>query len=746
MNDDRRLDETISLDNRLATVLAEYLAAADEQSPPDRETWIDRHPDLAAELTEFFAAHDAVERLASPLRQAVTTVQLAAGESVTTLGYAPAVGKAVEPTTMFGDYEIIEEIARGGMGVVYKARQVSLNRLVAVKMILSGQLASADDVRRFRAEAEAAANLRHPNIVAIHDVGERGGQHFFSMEYVAGKSLSQMVREHPLSPEQAARYVKIVAEAIEYAHRQGILHRDLKPSNVLIDEADQPRITDFGLAKRLGSDSAATMSGMVVGTPSYMSPEQALGSPSIGPAADVYSLGATLYDLVSARPPFRADSPLETLRQVRDCEPASPRVLNPKVPRDLETICLKCLAKDAQQRYAGAADVAEELGRFLEGEPIRARPIGSFTRAARWARRHPLPAGVMATAAVLLLVVTAATLSVARQLERQLRREVLESNKYAARNVANTLRGQLSHWGDAVAEVAGDEDLISALESGAGVEELQQFITGRHAYYASPEGGLVKPGEPSLFTNWFILDRRGIARARSPELAGFLDKDYGFRDYFQGALRSAAGEVHVSHVYLSENDKLYKFALSSPIRRSNTDEPPLGVLVATVATDSSFGLPYLHDEHRKAALVGPLDPPRRPSAGDSPARREVILVHPAYTEPGKRAVTVDSILLRSVQAERRDARLYYPSGDEAVAADDTFFDPIYGGRWLAAFAPVPDSEFVVIVEQRYDDAIQLPGGLARQLVVWGGVAVTLGVVLLGASIGYAVRGTVRRRE
>jgi tRNA A-37 threonylcarbamoyl transferase component Bud32 len=744
MNDDRRLDETITFDDRLAGVLAEYLAAADGPTPLDRQEWLDRYPDLAGKLTEFFAAHDAVDRLASPLRQVITTVRLAADDGVSTLASAPAAGHAAAPSAAFGDYEIIEEIARGGMGVVYKARQVSLNRLVAVKMILSGQLASADDVRRFRAEAEAAANLRHPNIVAIHEVGERDGQHFFSMEYVAGRSLSQMVREHPLSPEQAARYVKIVAEAIDYAHRQGILHRDLKPSNVLIDEADQPRITDFGLAKRLG-DSGATMSGIVVGTPSYMSPEQALGSPAIGPAADVYSLGATLYDLVSARPPFRADSPLETLRQVRDCEPASPRVLNPKVPRDLETICLKCLAKDVHQRYASAAEVAQELGRYLEGEPIRARPIGTVARTARWARRYPLAAGVMATAAVLLLVVTAATLSVARQLERQLRREVLESNKYAARNVANTLRGQLMHWGDAVAEVAGNDDLISALESGADTEQLQQFITNRHKYYASPEGGLVKPGEPSLFTNWFVLDRRGIALARSPDLAGFLGKDYGFRDYFQGALHAEAGEVHVSHVYLSENDKLFKFALSSPIRRPRSDDPPLGVLVATVATDSSFGLPYLHDEHRKAALVGPLDPPRSQAATPSPARREVILVHPAYSDPGKRAVTVDNVGLRSVQAERRRDGLHYPLGDQAVADDEAFFDPIFGDRWLAAFAPVPDSEFVVIVEQRYDDAIQLSGGLARQLLLWAGVALTLGVVLLGASIGYAVHSAVRKR-
>ncbi|HEV3344701.1 MAG TPA: serine/threonine protein kinase [Pirellulales bacterium] len=735
------------LDERLAVVLAEYLAAADSGDPPDRQAWINRYPDLAADLTDFFAAHDEVDRVAAPLREALSTTLFAADGSASTLGFAPGTGRqpAVHLSLKsFGDYEIIEEIARGGMGVVYKARQVSLNRLVAVKMILSGQLASPDDVRRFRAEAEAAAHLRHPNIVAIHEVDEHEGQHYFSMDYVAGRSLSQMVREHPLAPDEAARYVKIVAEAIHYAHEHGILHRDLKPSNVLIDETDQPRITDFGLAKRIDRDPDATISGAIVGTPSYMSPEQGLGRVAVGPATDVYSLGAMLYDLLCARPPFQADSPLETLRQVRDCEPASPRILNPHVPRDLETICLKCLAKETHRRYASAADVATELGRFLAGEPIHARPLGTLGRVARWTRRHPLATGVMVTTAALLMVVSAATLSVARELERQLRHEVLESNKYAARNVASTLRGQLTHWGDAVARVAGETDLIEALERGASTELLQNFITARHKDFASVEGGLVKPGDPPIFTNWFILDPRGIALARSPVLADFLGRDYSFRDYFQGAIHAKTGEIHVSHVYLSENDRLYKFALSSPIRRG-VDAPLLGVLVATVATDSSFGLPHLHDQRRKAALVGPLDPIREQAGSQTTARPEVILVHPAYTEPGKRAVAVESVRLRGVQAVMINGRLRYPEGEQAVDGDEAFLDPIYGERWLAAFAPVPDSQFVVVVEQRYDDASELHGSLARQLLLWAGVALTLGVVLLGASIGYALHDVIKRR-
>ena len=226
----------------------------------------------------------------------------------------------------FGDYELLEEIARGGMGVVWKARQTSLNRDVALKMIRAGALASPDEVERFLREAEAAANLQHPNIVAIHEVGEHGGQHYFSMDYVAGRDLGALVKDGPLSPQVAARYVKIIAEAIHFAHQRGTLHRDLKPQNVLIDAADQPRITDFGLAKIMKDDSRLTQSGVVMGSPSYMPPEQAAGRQGdIGPASDVYSLGAMLYELLTGRPPFRGATAMATLRRRdggRTCRPA----------------------------------------------------------------------------------------------------------------------------------------------------------------------------------------------------------------------------------------------------------------------------------------------------------------------------------------------------------------------------------------------------------------------------------------
>jgi eukaryotic-like serine/threonine-protein kinase len=301
----------------------------------------------------------------------------------------------------FGDYEIESELARGGMGVVFRARQASLNRPVALKMILAGQLADETDVKRFYTEAEAAANLDHPGIVPIYEVGQHEGQHYFSMGYVEGQSLAQRLAAGPLLPRQAAALLVKVAEAIEYAHSRGVIHRDLKPGNILLDRSGNPRVTDFGLAKKLHSDSGLTGSGQIMGTPSYMPPEQAGGDRgAVGPAADVYALGATLYALVTGRPPFQAATAMDTVLQVIGAEPVPPRRLNPALERDLETICLKCLEKEPAKRYPSAAALGEDLQRFLAGEPIVARPVTGAERAIKWARRRPAIAGLTGLVAV----------------------------------------------------------------------------------------------------------------------------------------------------------------------------------------------------------------------------------------------------------------------------------------------------------------------------------------------------------
>jgi serine/threonine-protein kinase len=355
-------------------------------------------------------------------------------------------------------YEIISELGRGGMGVVYKARQVGLDRVVALKMILHGVHAGADDLLRFRTEAEAIARLQHPNIVAVYEIGQHEGKPFFSLEFCSGGSLDRKLAGTPVEPRVAAKLLGQLARAMQAAHEQHIIHRDLKPANVLLtamsasDAASAkpqatgppaagqqaaaqalqgvvPKITDFGLARKL-DQAGQTQSGVVMGTPSYMAPEQAEGKKTVGPPADVYALGAILYECLTGRPPFKAATSLDTILQVVSDEPVPPRQLNARVPADLQTIALKCLSKEAGKRYSSAAELADDLERFLAGEPIKARPVGRLERAAKWLRRNPALAGVVAAAALVVVLGTAG--AVYAQQQRLLGRERAASGRAQA--------------------------------------------------------------------------------------------------------------------------------------------------------------------------------------------------------------------------------------------------------------------------------------------------------------------------
>ena len=311
-----------------------------------------------------------------------------------------------EPLAVPG-YEILGELGRGGMGVVYKARQQRLGRTVALKMILAGSHAGADLLARFRTEAEAVARLQHPNIVQIYEVGEQDGLPYFSLEFCPGGSLAGKLDSTPLPPDRAAALVEALARGVQAAHDKGVIHRDLKPANVLLGEDGTPRITDFGLAKKLDDATGHTQTGSILGTPSYMAPEQAGGkSKEIGTPADVYALGAILYECLTGRPPFKAATSLDTILQVVSDEPVPPRRLQPKVPRDLETICLECLQKEPAKRYASARLLADDLRHFLAGEPIRARPVPAWERGLKWARRRPAlaAAALVSIAAAVALV------------------------------------------------------------------------------------------------------------------------------------------------------------------------------------------------------------------------------------------------------------------------------------------------------------------------------------------------------
>jgi eukaryotic-like serine/threonine-protein kinase len=375
----------------LEDALEQVVLALESDQPVDREHLLEKFPQWTEELNQFIDNWLAMEQRTSAL-----TVCASRDGSLASMSLNGRI---------LGDYELLEMISNGGMGVVYRARQLSLGRIVALKMVLN----AVRDKPRFRMEAEAAASLHHANIVAIHEVGEFEGEPFLSMQYIAGENLQDHLKSGPMQPKAAAILVRTIASAVHYAHQRGILHRDLKPANVLLDGESRPFVTDFGLAKQIGNSVELTRSGAILGTPGYMAPEQAMGQvKSLTVQADVYGLGAILYATLTGNAPFKTDSDLLTLRKVIEEPPISPRSMRPQLDRNLETICLKCLEKSPAARYGSAKQLADDLTRYLAGEPVAARPIGLFEHRWRWCVRNPalailsVLAGLMLTALVLI--------------------------------------------------------------------------------------------------------------------------------------------------------------------------------------------------------------------------------------------------------------------------------------------------------------------------------------------------------
>ena len=383
----RAVDTPLSADDEelLATLVEELSELRGPEAQAALEQLTADHPRLAGQLRELFAAMlvtDAVAEQSTIFARDGRGFDLDSGSGSSLSASWPTAGNGILPgvtplPTTFGDYELIEEIGRGGMGVVYRAVQKSLGRTVAIKMLLRRDLASPADLSRFRSEAEAAARLDHPGIVSIFEVGEFDGHPFYSMQLVEGTTLAKRLLQGPLPAREAAALLAKVADAVQVAHTRGVLHRDLKPSNILIDAGGEPHVSDFGLAKRLEADESVTHTGAILGTPCYMSPEQAAGSRGdVGPTSDVWSLGAILYQMLIGRPPFQASSPMDTLLAVLESDPPVPRSIDRQVDRDLEMIALKSLQKPQELRYGSAAELAADLRAFLAGEPVAARRGG----------------------------------------------------------------------------------------------------------------------------------------------------------------------------------------------------------------------------------------------------------------------------------------------------------------------------------------------------------------------------------
>ena len=456
-------------------------------------------------------------------------------------------------------YEVLEELGRGGMGVVYKARQIKLNRVVALKMILSGAHAGEADLARFRTEAEAIARLQHPNIVAVYEVGEHEGKPFFSLEFCPGGSLEKKLDGTPLPTEKAAELVECLARAVHAAHQASIVHRDIKPANVLLSARGTPKITDFGLAKKL-DDVGQTQSGTIMGTPSYMAPEQAQGKKDLGPPADIWALGALLYECLTGRPPFKGATPLETVMQVVSKEPVPPSQLQPRTSRDLETICLKCLQKLPVSRYHSAEELAEDLARLQRGEPIRARPVGPLSHLVRWCRRNPLVAGLTALVVLLLL----ASLG-------NLRASLNSVRGLARRNqglLAESLAGRLDE------RVHSDAQAVLFLSRLAEVRALLAAPPDRRAALvpATREAlsNIVRSNKD--FSSAFVLDGTGLALASTnPAHPGH---SYAFRDYFRQARQ---GRPYRSKMLVGTSTHQAGMYYSAPVR--GRGDKVLGVVV-----------------------------------------------------------------------------------------------------------------------------------------------------------------------
>jgi serine/threonine-protein kinase len=625
-------------------------------------------------------------------------------------GHAPE-GAPDHSWPHFAGYELLERAARGGMGEVFRARQVRTSRIVALKTLPAtnaGGTDYAERLARFAIEAEAVSRLRHPNIVSIYDVGEQDGQPYFTMEWLEGGTLAAKLQGAPQGEQMAVDCVAALARALQHAHDRGVVHRDIKPSNVLLEQArtDQndggelpparsgraslpvAKIADFGVAKLLDRGGMPTKPCQWLGTPEYMAPEQAserAESRDIGPRTDVYALGVILYEMLTGRPPFRADEPLETLRQVRDDEPVAPRRLRPRLDRDLETVCLKCLQKDAANRYDSARALADDLDRWRAGQPILARPTTPWQRARKWARRHPERALLVLLASCVVVALAAGVLW-----------QWVAGQAAYTRQLALSAEHQFMLVRYAVGQAARDPALRSLLDKAT----VERGALARHLESTREEfvRWFTRPGENPPIINWFVMEPGGTILSDSYEDPRSVGINYSFRDYFQGLMGPDASvdpaAVYVSRVYESEQDQRFKLTVMSRVWEGDR---LLGLLGASLAVDSKMVALDMHTEWPGARLVGPFDHGAR-SGQENDARRR-----PDYVTVLDRQYDVAGERPRPVGADMRATLDAF--ADDAGRRQATDWFSATGS--LIHYARIGDTHYVAVLEQPYPAPVRL---------------------------------------
>ncbi|HEV3122364.1 MAG TPA: protein kinase, partial [Isosphaeraceae bacterium] len=630
-------------DDFLDLVYQEVLLREQLGETPELEEYLQRFPQFAQAIRDQFEVHAALE--VTGISGAVEPTQPAAD------------GAADGLLPMVPGYSLIRELGRGGMGVVYLAWQSGLGRMAALKMIRAGEYSRSHEVARFRAEAEAVARLEHPNIVRIYEVGERDGCPFFSLEYVDGGSLADMLRGSPQPPRRAAELIETLARATQAAHDRGVVHRDLTPGNVLLTALGQPKIVDFGLAKLVVGGAGQTVSGDVLGTPSYMAPEQAGGhSKEVGPAADVYALGAILYEMLTGRPPFKAETPLDTLVQAVNDEPVPPRRLQPKVPRDLETVCLKCLEKQPARRYEKASTLADDLRRFLDGEPVRARPVGAAARAVKWARRRP---GVTALCSLFAIGAMLAFAMV-------------------------TWQGQQARLALRRAEIAGEAERIARLAT----EAARRREAAQRLLYQGLSAGLLRDRALRHCEDGDI--GRGLLwLAQSLELAR---DDPGLRQAIHSNLEGWQGQIHPLLAVLEHPDRILVAAFSPDRRLIVTAGADKTARIWDAETGQPRGVPLSHPRAITTAAFSPDGATLLTVAGREARFFSAVTGAPLLSAPFDLAGT---LLAHAFSAEGRALRTVVSRAGRAwfaswrVETGESLGEPVEVGRSdaLVAFSP-----------------------------------------------------------